>query len=218
MTNEEINKLLKRRDICRTSINRMYKDPDQISKVIKLAEEYQELTTILIDNGRNLANNNPRFHPDTYKNGSPTLNINNIKPSPVGKIQDTVQEKPSNKYILSLAWTESPNHDVSSIISKVKEYFEDMDIEELECERSNKDTEVEYIVKYAFEGDERSFKILKYSAQFLLDTISDTDYAKFNIAIFGKKKTDDTIPVNNSLEDRVKKLEEQMSNILKRIQ
>jgi hypothetical protein len=39
-----------------------------------------------------------------------------------------------------------------------------------------------------FDGDDGSFKILKYSAQFLLDIISHTDYEKFNIAIYGKKK------------------------------
>ena len=45
----------------------------------------------------------------------------------------------------------------------------------------------ENIIKYEFDGDDGAFKILKHSAQFLLDTISNTDYEKFNIAIYGKK-------------------------------
>ena len=46
----------------------------------------------------------------------------------------------------------------------------------------------EYVSKYEWVGDEESFKILKYSAQFILDTVSKNDYEKFNIAVYGKKK------------------------------
>ena len=69
-----------------------------------------------------------------------------------------------------------------------KEYFDDMDIRPTDSDIYKSIGGTENVIKYEFNGNDKSFKILKYSAQFLLDTISNTDYEKFNIAIFGKKK------------------------------
>ena len=77
---------------------------------------------------------------------------------------------------------------------------------------------MEHKIKYEFEGDERSFKILKYSAQFLLDTISNTDYEKFNIAIFGKKQLEELKPEKtHSLEDEVRQLKKEVDTLKKAI-
>ena len=213
MTKEEIDKLLKRRESCRTRINQIKDKPGYTEKALKTVEEFQNITKILNENGKCFKITQPQFFPEYY-----TKRVEPKKEIPVPEVEVPKPEVLDQKYTLSLAWTESPAHDVSTIINKVKEYFDDMDMEELECERVNKGNEVEYIVKYAFEGDERSFKILKYSAQFLLDTISDTDYAKFNIAIFGKKKVEDVVEpsiINDPLEDRVKKLEDQVSTLIR---
>ena len=45
----------------------------------------------------------------------------------------------------------------------------------------------EHIYTYEYIGLDESFKILKYSSQFLLDTICKTDYENANIAIYCKQ-------------------------------
>lgn len=99
-----------------------------------------------------------------------------------------IKNNPEQKYTLSLAWSETNSNNVSNTINIVKEYFNDIGIEEIDYETYDNGKKIEHIIKYEFEGDSKSFKILKYSAQFLLDTISTSDYEKFNIAIYGKKK------------------------------
>ena len=215
MTKEEIDKLLKKRDQCRTSINRLQGKTHLYDKARQYAEEYQRITRILNENGRKLDNNNPRFHPETYMvTGSPKDDIiadNCIKEDPKPKNIPSL-----NKHTISLAWTESPSQDISNTIDKIKEYFDDLGIEAVEQDDYYSGAGIEHKIKYEFEGDERSFKILKYSAQFLLDTISNTDYEKFNIAIFGKKQSEDTKTENEySLEDEVKLMRNEI-NVLKK--
>lgn len=215
MTKEEIDKLLKRRDQCRTSINRLQGKTHLYDKARQYAEEYQRITQILNENGRRLDNNNQRFHPETYAvAGSPKDNI--IVDS---GIKEDLQPKNTpvlNKHIISLAWTESPSQDISNTIDKIKEYFDDLGIEAVEQDDYNSGAGIEHKIKYEFEGDERSFKILKYSAQFLLDTISNTDYEKFNIAIFGKKQLEESKPEKTySLEDEVRQLKKEVDTLKK---
>lgn len=215
MTKEEIDKLLKKRDQCRTSINRLQGKTHLYDKVRQYAEEYQRITRILNENGRKLDNNNPRFHPETYMvTGSPNDDIivdNCIKEDPKPKNIPSL-----NKHTISLAWTESPSQDISNTIDKIKEYFDDLGIEAVEQDDYDSGAGIEHKIKYEFEGDERSFKILKYSAQFLLDTISNTDYEKFNIAIFGKKQSEDTKTENEySLEDEVKLMRNEINALKK---
>lgn len=127
-----------------------------------------------------------------------------------------VKNNSDQKYTLSLAWTESPREDISSTIDIIKDYFEDLNMNALEEENYNNGDGIEHKIKYEFEGDERAFKILKYSAQFLLDTISNTDYEKFNIAIFGKKQSEDSkIEKEYSLEDEVKLMRNEINALKK---
>ena len=63
-----------------------------------------------------------------------------------------------------------------------------MDLKNVGTEQFDKGNVTEYVSKYEWVGDDESFKILKYSSQFILDTVSKSDYEKFNIAIYGKKK------------------------------
>ena len=46
----------------------------------------------------------------------------------------------------------------------------------------------EHILKYEFKGSEEAFRLLKICTQFVLDSFAETDFDKFNIAIYGKKK------------------------------
>lgn len=141
------------------------------------------------------------------------------KPQPIKKQEHSqstpIKNNSEQKYTLSLAWTESPTQDISNTINTIKEYFDDLDMKESECEQFSNGEETEYKIKYDFEGDERTFKILKYSAQFILDTISNTDYEKFNIAIFGKKKTEESEKKSISLEDEVKLMRNEINALKK---
>ena len=67
-------------------------------------------------------------------------------------------------------------------------FFYDLDLKNIDTEQFDKGNVTEYVSKYEWVGDDESFKILKYSSQFILDTVSKSDYEKFNIAIYGKKK------------------------------
>lgn len=104
------------------------------------------------------------------------------------KIIKTTQKptKSSNpcEYVISLAWSEDKEININETIDKIREYFNDLNISELSLSHNNK----EHVIKYEFKGSDKSFRIVKRSAQFLLDSISKTDYEKFNIAVYGKKK------------------------------
>ena len=165
MTKDEIKNIKEiryklRRKIMK-NIDRNIKD----DTVKKLVLEYNKLTEQLENAGCNVSIKSDYLQMNYWDN-----------------INDT------HKYTISLAWTESPDKDVSNIIDKIKEYFDDMDIRPTDSNIYKSIGGTENVIKYEFNGNDKSFKILKYSAQFLLDTISNTDYEKFNIAVFGKKK------------------------------
>lgn len=102
--------------------------------------------------------------------------------------QDSGSKFKQEKYIISLAWTESNEYDIKDTINIIKNYFDNLDIKEDTYEKFKRNSDIEHIIRYEYIGYEQSFKILKYSAQYLLDTICKNDYEKFNIAIFGKQK------------------------------
>lgn len=93
-------------------------------------------------------------------------------------------EKPkeTHHYILNLAWTGNTQ---KNIIDNIRKYFDSMDVNELSFDQNEIGTEMEYIIKYEFEGTDESFQILKKSACVILDILSTKD---FNIAIYGKKR------------------------------
>jgi hypothetical protein len=47
---------------------------------------------------------------------------------------------------------------------------------------------MEHVKRYEFNGTEDSFRMLKMCTQFVLDAFAKTDFEKFNIAIYGKRK------------------------------
>ena len=129
--------------------------------------------------------NDVKKHPEKY------ISSSNIK-KPVTKqiTQPKISTVPpkKSKYIISLAWTEDNTHNLKNTIDVIKEYFDDLDLKNIDTEQFDKGNVTEYVSKYEWVGDDESFKILKYSSQFILDTVSKSDYEKFNIAIYGKKK------------------------------
>ena len=101
---------------------------------------------------------------------------------------ETTNTPNKNSYILCLAWIEQANKTPIQV-QKVKDYFEELG---LECigsdDRKVDENRDEYLLKYEFEGTEESFRMLKTCTQFVLDTFAQSDFDRFNIAVYGKKK------------------------------
>ena len=161
--------------------------------------------------------NDFRTNPSKYYRQVSLQKNQKVEKKELFKQENKIQcQQTDQKYTLSLAWTESPKEDISSTIDIIKDYFDDLDMNELEEENYRSGDGIEHKIKYEFEGDERTFKILKYSAQFILDTISNTDYEKFNIAIFGKKQSEDyKTEKEYSLEDEVKLMRNEINALKK---
>lgn len=184
MTKDEIKNIKKARYKLREKITKYIDKNIKTNEVKAMVLEYHDLTKQLADAGCNVSIKLDYLKLDYWDN------ISNITPPPqtqhiTSNITNDIIEP--QKYTISLAWTETPDRSISDTINKIKEYFDDMNIKEISQDTYKNGNSIENIIKYEFDGDDDSFKILKYSAQFLLDTISNTDYEKFNIAIYGKK-------------------------------
>ena len=202
MTKEEIDELVKLRDRHKCNIFATKDNPNHKNVNIKRVIELYDLTKKLRSVGKRVSDdadwlkyeywgitedvvNDVKKHPEKY------ISSSNVK-KPVNKqiIQPEISIAPpkKNKYIISLAWTEDNTHNLKNTIDVIKEYFDDLDLKNVGTEQFDKGNVTEYVSKYEWVGDDESFKILKYSSQFILDTVSKSDYEKFNIAIYGKKK------------------------------
>lgn len=211
MTKEEINELIKLRDRHKCNIFATKDNPNHKNANIKRVIELCDLTKKLRSVGRRVSDdadwlkyeywnitedvvNDVKKHPEKYISSSSVKKqvnkqITQPKTSIVSSIAKNSQQPPKkSKYIISLAWTEDNIHHMKTTIDVIKEYFDDLDLKNLGTEQFDKGNVTEYVSKYEWVGDDESFKILKYSSQFILDTVSKSDYEKFNIAIYGKKK------------------------------
>ena len=100
--------------------------------------------------------------------------------------EDPVSSKHS--YTLCLAWVEQSN-ETPVQVQKVKDYFEELCLKNIGADtRKVDDSKTEYVLKYEFEGSDESFRMLKICTQFVLDTFAQSDFDRFNIAVYGKKK------------------------------
>jgi hypothetical protein len=118
----------------------------------------------------------------------------NFKESkPVKKKASVAKAKKSSglqdSFSLSLAWTSIDNCPTPVQVQKVKEYFEELCMElENESSKTCSPGCTEHILRYKFKGSEESFRLLKICTQFVLDTFAESDFDKFNIAVYGKRK------------------------------
>lgn len=112
------------------------------------------------------------------------------KPTEISKsepIKEIATPNQQHIYTLNLAWVDTTNSTPPQV-QKVKDYFNDL------CLKCNGEdititpNGVEHILKYEFEGVEESFRLLKICTQFVLDSFAQSDFDKFNIAVFGKKR------------------------------
>lgn len=202
MTKEEIDALKKLRDKYKFRIQATKDKPAHRNRNIKRVIDLYDITEKLKSEGRKV---NIEADYYTYEYWGITEDVvNDVKKHPEKYISSSNVKKPINKqitqpkisiappkkskYIISLAWTEDNTHNLKNTIDVIKEYFDDLDLKNVGTEQFDKGNVTEYVSKYEWVGDDESFKILKYSSQFILDTVSKSDYEKFNIAIYGKKK------------------------------
>lgn len=202
MTKEEIDELVKLRDRHKCNIFATKDNPNHKNVNIKRVIELCDLTKKLRSVGKRVSDdadwlkyeywgitedvvNDVKKHPEKYISSS---NIKKPVTKQITQPKISIAPPKKNKYIISLAWTEDNTHNLKNTIDVIKEYFDDLDLKNVGTEQFDKGNVTEYVSKYEWVGDDESFKILKYSSQFILDTVSKSDYEKFNIAIYGKKK------------------------------
>ena len=73
-------------------------------------------------------------------------------------------------------------------IKIIQEFLSKLGLTEIDKDITNNGLMVEHTIKYEYKGSDDAFDVLKNGSQFILDTFSESDYEKFNIAIYGKKK------------------------------
>jgi hypothetical protein len=130
---------------------------------------------------------------NNFENSSqkPIQKPKHSKPIKSQNNENKIKENKRNQdsFSLCLAWTSIDGCPTPIQVQKVKEYFEELCME-LEDESSKVCGPgcTEHILKYKFEGSEESFRLLKICTQFVLDTFAESDFDKFNIAVYGKRK------------------------------
>lgn len=119
-----------------------------------------------------------------YWQDHPSLVIQN-------KVQKSKSEsiKPTrDSFLLCLAWSASLQNETPEQVTKVIDYFRELGLPLIDESVGEIDKRMEHVLRYEFSGSEESFKMLKTCTQFVLDAFAKTDFEKFNIAIYGKKK------------------------------
>lgn len=169
-----------------------------------LVVEYTDITNKLLALGCKVSVETDHLKIENWTEDGYKLTPTRMKPTPkeVQKSQkkrtkstpakkektDTITPK-QDSFILCLAWTEVDGAPEPVQLQKVKDYFYELCLPILDTEtRKVTDTLTEHVLKYEFKGTEDAFRLLKVCTQFVLDAFAQTDFDRFNIAIFGKKK------------------------------
>lgn len=114
--------------------------------------------------------------------------MKNSNPQPAEKNNITKIHPKQDSFILCLAWSTDLQNNTPVQVSKVLTYFNELGLTNIDEEVGEIENRIEHIIKYEFKGTEEAFRMLKTCTQFVLDSFAQTDFDKFNIAIYGKKK------------------------------
>lgn len=110
--------------------------------------------------------------------------VQKSKPKPESESIKPTQDS----FLLCLAWVSGDNNEKPEQVKKVQDYFDKLGLPIIDESVGEIETRMEHVMRYEFKGSEESFKMLKKCTQFVLDTFAKSDFEKFNIAIYGKKK------------------------------
>lgn len=113
----------------------------------------------------------------------PTKTVQTVLPEPEEQIKPL-----QDSFILCLAWSASLQNETPEQVTKVMEYFSELGLPIIDESVGEIDSRMEHVKRYEFNGTEDSFRMLKMCTQFVLDAFAKTDFEKFNIAIYGKRK------------------------------
>lgn len=106
-----------------------------------------------------------------------------IPPNPQTIKQSRTEPPKYNYYKINVSWTGSPDG-MSSIVSKVREYFNVLELEfvkETEQEYGGRD---EHTIQYKYNGTKREFDLLIKTSNLMLNNINPNN---LEIAIYGNK-------------------------------
>ena len=181
-----IDKLQRTRLNLRTKIKDWYnKGKDTKDLVLK----YHEILRELKDYGINIEAKADYLQIDNLDNSSPkSTPKSSLKTSPKSTPKSSLKSTQNFSYILCLAWSEEPKSTKPDQIIKVQKYFDELGLQVLDEEIGKINNRTEHVLKYEFKGSEESFRLLKLCTQFVLDSFAKSEFEKFNVAIFGKKK------------------------------
>lgn len=186
----DIEELKKKRHYLRTKIYKYYKAGKNAKILVK---EYNDILNELTKYGFSVESTADYLQNEFWENTNPPIKKVQLPGSAWGLQQVKLKEPESIKpiqdsFILCLAWSASLANETPEQITKVKDYFSELKLPIIDESVGEIDSRMEHILRYEFKGTEESFKMLKMCTQFVLDSFAKTDFEKFNIAIYGKKK------------------------------
>lgn len=152
-----------------------------------LVLEYHDLTNQLYKSGKNVSIKADYLQLENWGPAGYKLSTTNQqqKSEPVQEPEPKKEPaRPTGEYVLSLAWIE--NNGTPDHVIKIKEFLSELGLDVLDEDYKEINHRVEKVMKYKFEGDEKSFRLLKTCTQFILDSFSLSELDTFNVAIYGK--------------------------------
>lgn len=181
MENQDITVLKRKRESLKMRIKYYMK---KNRNPYELVVEYQQVISDLRKHGLNVENRVDYLEVEYWDKPKSerlsnicltTEKIDNVKP-----LQDS--------FILCLAWTASIQNEIPEQVKKVMDYFKELELPLIDEEFGEINQRMEHVMRYEFKGTDDAFRLLKICVQFVLDSFAQTDFDKFNIAVYGKKK------------------------------
>lgn len=181
MEKTDIASLKKRRESLKIKIRSWMKKNKDVKPLVI---EYNEIVNKLKELGIN-AEVKADYLQLSYWDSSEAKDLNRQSTEKNNIIK--IQPK-QDSFILCLAWSTDLQNNTPVQVSKVLNYFNELGLTNIDEEVGEIENRIEHIIKYEFKGTEEAFRMLKTCTQFVLDSFAQTDFDKFNIAIYGKKK------------------------------
>lgn len=181
MKNQDITVLKRKRESLKMRI-KYYMKKNQSPR--ELVVEYQQVISDLRKHGLNVENRVDYLEVEYWDKPKST------RPSNIGLTTETIDNiKPlQDSFILCLAWTASMQNETPEQVKKVMDYFKELELPLIDEEVGEINQRMEHVMRYEFKGTDDAFRLLKICVQFVLDSFAQTDFDKFNIAVYGKKK------------------------------
>lgn len=211
---DEIKLLMGRRDRLRSKIRTL---KNEGKNALELIPKYEEIVMQLEKLGVKTVvkvDYLTKEYWDNFKSFTPTPSSNKTLENKIKKLEyrlSTLENsllpkktptksknnpKEENTYIITLAWdepvcsNEADRKELKSRLNDIKGYLEFLGLTKICTEHNNCFDKTEYITKYEFSGDDRSFNIVKLSSSYLIDMFSKHENMNnINISIFGKKRS-----------------------------